>query len=156
MIATVIDEIDREIIRALQGNGRLTQRELGRKVGLSPNAAAARVQRLTSAGVIIGFHAEVDHAALGRPMEASVDLWLTSQDFRPQFRQAVQADDRIIDCVHLTGPVDFRVRARVASPEDLYDLLNNLRDVAHVQQTDSRLILEVVPTYEEVTDAKRR
>ncbi len=155
MTITVIDDIDREIIRALQADGRLTQRELGRKAGLSPNAAAARVQRLTSSGVITGVHAAVDHAALGRPMEASVDLWLTSQDFRPQFRRAVQADDRIIDCVHLTGPVDFRIRARVASPEDLYDLLNNLRDAGHVQQTDSRLILEVVPTYEEA-DAKPR
>ncbi len=145
----MIDDIDREIIGALRSDGRLTQRELGRKVGLSPNAAAARVQRLTSSGVITGFRAEVDHAALGRPIEASIDIWLTSQEYRPDFRRTVLADDRIVECVHLTGPVDFRLRARVASPEDLYDLLNSLRDNGHAQQTDSRLILEVFPIAEE-------
>lgn len=145
MIFIVIDDIDRDILRQLQKDSRLTQRELGRSVGLSPNAAAARVQRLTSEGVITGFHIAVDHGALGRPMQASIDVWLSSQDLRPTFAQTVQADDRITECVHLTGPVDFRIRAQVGSAEDLNDLLTNLRVNGGAQQTDSRLILEVIP-----------
>jgi len=74
--STVIDDVDSEIIRALQANARLSNVELGRAVGLSPNAAGARLQRLIQRGIISGFHAAVDHAALGRPIEASIDIWL--------------------------------------------------------------------------------
>ena len=141
----MIDEIDRDILRLLQSDARLTQRELGRAVGLSPNAAGARVQRLVRQGVITGFHAHVDHAALGRPMEATIDVWQHDNRDREAFYQLVVADDRIVECFHLTGPLDFRVRARVASPEDLNDLLSTMQTVGAVRQTDSRLVLEQIP-----------
>ena len=142
---TVIDEIDRDIIRELQIDARLTQRELGRAVGLSANAAGARVQRLVRLGVITGFHAHVDHAALGRPIEATVDVWQHDNRDREAFYRLVVADDRIVECFHLTGPLDFRIRVRVASPEDLNDLLLTMQTTGGVRQTDSRLVLEQIP-----------
>jgi len=125
----------------------MTQRELGRAVGLSPNAAAARMQRLADRGVIARFTIAVDHATLGRPIEATVDVWMKEGHDRQPFREIVADDERITECFHLTGPLDFRLRARVASTNDLNDLLNRLRDEGGVRQTDSRLILErISPT----------
>jgi len=141
----VIDDLDREILGALQSNGRLTQRELGRKVGLSANAAGARVQRLVDRGIIRGFQARVDHAALGRPMEASIDVWQKDDHDRTAFIDLVADDDRIVECFHLTGPLDFRIRARVASTEDLNDLLGRMHQEGGVRTTDSRLVLEQIP-----------
>ncbi len=141
----MIDDLDTDILRALQSDGRLTQRELGRKVGLSPNAAGARVQRLTDRGIITGFHAQVDHAALGRPMEASIDVWQKDDHDRKAFVDLVAEDDRIVECFHLTGPLDFRIRARVASTEDLNDLLGTMHREGGVRTTDSRLVLEQIP-----------
>lgn len=141
----MLDEIDQEILSALHVRGRLSHRELGRLVGLSANAAGARVQRLVERGVISGFRAVIDHAALGRPIEASIDVWQKEDRDRESFMAFVADDDRVVECFHLTGPLDFRVRARVASPEDLNDLLRRMQQDGGVRQTDSRLVLEHVP-----------
>ncbi|MGI9608486.1 MAG: Lrp/AsnC family transcriptional regulator [Acidimicrobiales bacterium] len=138
----MIDQIDSDILRQLRINSRVTNRELGRAVGLSPNAAGARVQRLVERGVITGFHVGIDHSALGRPIEASIDVWQHDDRDRDAFDRLVREDDRIIECFHLTGPLDYRVRARVASPEDLNDLLTRMQIEGGVRQTDSRLVLE--------------
>ena len=142
----MIDQIDRDIIRSLRDNARLTHRELGRKVGLSPNAAGVRIQRLVERGLIRRFTIELDHAALGRPIEALIDIWQDEQRDRAAFHRLVAEDERVVECVYLTGPLDFRVRARVASPEDLNDLLVYMQTNGGVRQTDSRLVLDHVPT----------
>ncbi len=139
-----LNEIDQEIVRELVKNGRLSNRDLGAIVGLSPNAAGARVQKLVERGVITGFHAAIDHSALGRPIEASIDLWQNIPRDTEALSRVVADDDRITECFHPTGPVDYRLRVRVASPEDLNDLLYRLRAEGDSRQTDSRLILERV------------
>jgi Lrp/AsnC family leucine-responsive transcriptional regulator len=124
----------------------MTHRELGRAIGLSANAAGARLQRLITNGVIAGFRAEVNHIALGRPIEATIDVWLNDYHDREPLTALVADDARVIECFHLTGPLDFRLRARVASTDDLNDLLKRFRDEGGVRQTDSRLVLEHIPT----------
>ncbi|MFT7474924.1 MAG: Lrp/AsnC family leucine-responsive transcriptional regulator [Verrucomicrobiales bacterium] len=124
----------------------MTHRELGRAIGLSANAAGARLQRLITNGVISGFRAEVNHMALGRPIEVTIDLWLNDYHEREPLTALVADDARVVECFHLTGPLDFRLRARVASTDDLNDLLNRFRDQGGVRQTDSRLVLEHIPT----------
>ncbi len=57
----MLDDIDRSILRHITSNGRATHRELGKAVGLSPNAAGARLARLVDQGVIRGFEAIIDH-----------------------------------------------------------------------------------------------
>ncbi len=141
-----MDDIDRAIISHLAIDGRATHRELARAVGLSPNAAGARLARLLDSGVITGVHAAVDPAAIGKPLAASMDIWLNQRDNDQGFIDFVATDDRVIDAFHLTGPVDYRLEARVASPDDLEDLLKQLRDQADVRQTDSRLILSRLVT----------
>lgn len=153
MFSTVIDEIDRAIIRHLQRDGRATQRELGRAVGLSPNAAGARLARLVEHGVITGFTARVDHAALGRPLEVSIDIWLEHRPSDVDFLEVVADDERIIDAISITGPVDFRLRAQVASPDDLEALLMRLRNQGRVRQTDSRIVMSHAATAPAVAEA---
>lgn len=127
----------------MQSDGRISLRDLGADVGLSPNATGVRVNRLIADGVISGIHARVDHAKLGRPLEAFVDCWLASREEErwAVFEAHVRADDRIIDAVHLTGKVDFRLQVVVASPADLDDLLSSLKRDAGIAETDTRLIL---------------
>ena len=124
----------------------MTQIELGRAVGLSPNAAGARMSRLIERKVITGFGARINHEALGRPIEASIDVWIDDMRNQELFAGFILADDRCTECFHLTGRLDFRLRVRVASSDDLNDLLDDLRDLAGVRQTDSRLILAHLPT----------
>ncbi len=143
----MIDEIDRAIIGTLQEDGRMSYRDLGERVGLSANAAGSRVHRLRSEGVITGIHAHVDHAALGRGLEAFVDCWLESRDPEhwDRFVDHILSDDRVIDAVHLTGKVDYRLRVVVASAAELDELLGDLRTRAGIGETDTRLILRRYP-----------
>lgn len=148
MESTVIDQIDRSIIRTLQDDGRLSFRDLGATVGLSPNATGARVSRLLDQGLITGIHAHVDHAKLGRPLEGYVDCWLKNREESDwqRFEDFASTDERVIDLVHLTGKVDYRLRVVVASPADLDDLLMSMKQVGGIAETDTRLILRRYPT----------
>lgn len=143
----VIDDIDRQIIRILQQDGRLAHREIGDRVGLSPNATGVRVKRLLDDGIISGVHARVNHAALGRGVEAFIDCWLEERgpEQWERFRAHVEGDERILDAVHLTGKVDYRLRVVVASPSELDDLLDSLRRRGGIGETDTRLILRRFP-----------
>jgi len=143
VVSTVIDAIDGLIIRVLQRDGRLSYREIGQEVGLSPNATGVRVGKLIADGVITGVHARVDYSKLGRPLEAFVDCWLDDRDAArwEAFTEHIQRDDRIIDAVHLTGKVDYRLRVVAADPEELDEILGELRRSAGIGETDTRLIL---------------
>lgn len=72
-----LDQIDRDILTLLQADGRLTGAEVGRRVGLSQPAASARIQRLEKNGVIAGYRAIVNPAALGLNIHAVVRLRTT-------------------------------------------------------------------------------
>jgi Lrp/AsnC family leucine-responsive transcriptional regulator len=69
-----MDMVDRRLIAELQADGRLSFNELSRRVNLSSPAVAERIRRLTSAGVITGYHAHVDLAGAGRPVTALVQV----------------------------------------------------------------------------------
>ncbi len=120
----------------------MSQRELGQAIGLSPNAAGARMQRLIDKRVITGFTTVVNHAALGRTIEAIIDVWLNEERDSEALQSIVETDERIVECLHPTGPLDFIIRAHVESTDDLFALLSRLREDGGVRQTDSRLILE--------------
>lgn len=137
----MLDEIDKLILRHVARDGRATHRELGRAAGLSPNAAGARLARLIERGVISGVHAQIDQGALGRPLEVTMDVWLEHRPNDTSFIDLVANDDRVVDAIHITGPVDYRLHVRVAAPEDLEDLLAKMRSEAGVKQTDSRIVM---------------
>lgn len=144
--ATVVDEIDRRIIRTMQANGRMSVKDLGQEVGLSANATGVRVGRLMGEGIITGVHAQVDHALLGRGLEAYVDCWLAERgeaDWE-RFEQYVADDDRVLEAVHITGKVDYRLQVVVASPSELDAFLRGLKRDANVAETDTRLVLRRV------------
>src|SRR4051794_41871862 len=75
-----MDGLDRAILRQLQDDGRLTNVELAERVRLSPSPCLRRVRALEAAGVIRGYHADIDPAAVNRGFEATVHVELTLKD----------------------------------------------------------------------------
>ena len=98
-----LDSVDREILGILQSDGRISWQMLGDRVHLSPNAAAERVRRLMREGVITGFRAEINHAALGRTLEAVIDARMPHTK---GFDDAATKRDDILWAAHVTGESD--------------------------------------------------
>lgn len=115
-----LDSLDRRILRALQANGRITYDELAAEVGLSPSAALRRVKRLEESGVIAGYVALVRAEAVGLGLTAYVNVRLEKQAESSKrnpmdlFRAAVQAWPEVVECVSLTGEMDYLLRVLVA------------------------------------------
>jgi len=116
-----MDRIDARILRALQTDSSRPVAELAREVGLSASACHRRVKLLEESGVIAGYAARLDRAALGFSIQAFVEITLNSQSQEAlnSFETAVMRFDEILECHLTTGQADYilRVVARdVAGP----------------------------------------
>ncbi len=119
----------------------MSYRELGEIVGLSPTAAAARVDRLIEANVIEGFGARINRRALGDVLHAFVDIKFTQSSCKDEFVEMIETMDQITSAVHITGPFDCAIDAWVSSPEDLADMLANLKSTGNVAEIQTQLVL---------------
>ncbi len=115
-----MDEKDRQIVAALQDNGRLTNQELSERVNLSPSPCLRRVRLLEEGGIIKGYTAVVDEAAYGLPITAFVRIRLErhTQAAIAAFERKVRDIDTIIDCYVMTGDADYLLRVLVESLQD--------------------------------------
>jgi Lrp/AsnC family leucine-responsive transcriptional regulator len=110
-----MDAIDRKILRALARKARLTNAELAEEVGLSPSPCWTRVKRLEQAGVIQGYHALLDQAALGLPDTVFLEVMMERHDdtHLARFEEAVLAIPEVLECWLVTGEYDYMLKAAV-------------------------------------------
>lgn len=115
-----MDAKDRQIIAALQQNGRLTNQELSERVSLSPSPCLRRLRILEDAGIIKGYTAVVDEQAYGLPITVFVRIRLErhTEDVVATFEQKIRRIDAILDCYVMTGNADYLLRVLVESLED--------------------------------------
>ncbi|MET9200739.1 Lrp/AsnC family transcriptional regulator [Gordonia sp. NPDC003585] len=130
-----LDATDRALLRLLQTDARMPNNELAQRVGIAPSTCHGRVRRLIDSGVIRGFFADVDPAAVGRPLRAMVAVSLQS-DARGQIRRFVgeiATHDEVIDVFFLAGTDDYLLHVATADTETLrqfVEMLNGRREVA--------------------------
>jgi len=106
---TELDEIDRRILSAVQADGRISNQTLSERVHLSPSACHRRVARLEAAGVIVGYTARIDPAALGRGTVVFVHVTLERQNREGMdaFEGAVRACPDVVRCHLMSGDADY-------------------------------------------------
>jgi Lrp/AsnC family leucine-responsive transcriptional regulator len=132
------DGVDRQLIEALRANARATFAELARLVGLSAPAVHERVGKLESSGVITGYHAAVEPAALGLGVSALVGILQGDRGDPDRIYAALQAMPEIEDCWFVAGEETFVVKVRVpdmTSLEQVIGALNRIRGVARTRTT---------------------
>ena len=138
-----MDSTDSIILGILREDARISFSELGRRIGLSTNASAARVRRLESTGLILGYRAvlaaDVPDPTSG--LEAFIDVRLHADTDSASFLVWARAEPSIRDAVHVTGPYDYLVQAVVADTTALDGLLRRLKKDAGAIQTQTRLAL---------------
>lgn len=143
--AAVIDEIDRRILTALQADARVPNSALADAVGIAPSTCHGRVRRLQELGVIRGFHADIDPAAIGLPLQAMVSVTLRSgaRGKIRQFVEQIRRRQQVIDVYFLAGADDFIIHVAARDTDDLRSfVVDNLNADADVAGTQTSLIFE--------------
>ena len=143
----LMDVLDREILRHLQDDGRLTNVELAERVRLSPSPCLRRVRALERAGVIRGYHADIDPAAVGRGFEVTVHVELTLKDRATveAFEVGIAAFHEVVECRRMFGLPDYVVRVAVADQaayEAFY--MNKLAELPGLARVNSQFTMKMV------------
>lgn len=140
-----IDDVDRRILAALHADARIANSALAEAVGIAPSTCHGRVRRLQDAGVIRGFHADIDPAAIGLPLQAMVSVSLRSgaRGKIRQFVQQIRRRPQVIDVYFLAGADDFIIHVAARDTDDLRSfVVDNLNADADVAGTQTSLIFE--------------
>jgi DNA-binding Lrp family transcriptional regulator len=136
------DSITLALLRELQKDARQTNKALAEKVGVAPSTCLERVRELQARGVIRAFRADVDPAAIGRPMEAILSI-----QQRAAHRKAIEAlleeTARLPETVRvmaLTGTTDFIIHVAVRDMGHLRDIVWRLTERREVGRVQSSLV----------------
>lgn len=144
MAARLFDSIDRQILSALQDDGRITNVELAARVGLTAPPCLRRVRALEEAGVIHGYHAELDAAAIGYAITVFAMVSLKSQaepDLRA-FEAHVAKIDAVRECHMLNGEIDFILKVVARDLQEFQTLLTTqLTTAPHVEHVKTSLTI---------------
>lgn len=135
-----MDDIDRQLVRLLVADGRLSYQELARMVLLSANSTADRVRRLRQSGTIAGYHAEFNLASVGCTLHALTDLKLKEHVAREDFEDALEGVPQVLSAMHTTGEFDYQLRIACTGTPDLQDLVDTVRRLG-AREVQSRIVL---------------
>src|SRR3954468_24530643 len=104
-----LDPVDTKLLRILAEDARIPNNALAERVGIAPSTCLTRVRALRERGVIRGFHADVDPAATGRPLQAMVSVRLQAAARRRmrEFEEFVTSLPEVRDCFFLAGVDDY-------------------------------------------------
>lgn len=136
-----MDSVDQRIIASLVTDGRASYAEVGARVSLSAPAVKRRVDRLRAAGIIRGFTAVVDPAAVGWTTEAFVELFCTGRTTPAQIAAATKRHPEVIGSYTVSGEADALVHLRAADIAHLEQALERLRAEPFVTSTRSMIVL---------------
>ena len=140
-----IDAISRQILRELSRDGRISNLDLAERIGLSPSACLRRVQELERAGVISGYRAILNPAALGVGFVAyiGVGLSLHTKAAQEGFEKALQQVPEVAECHKITGTIEYLLRVECADLPS-YKIFHTevLGTLSHVASITSYVVMD--------------
>lgn len=143
-----LDDIDLAILAKLATNARITNAALAAHIGVAESTSTKRLRALRASGIIAGFTAQLNLAALGFPIQAVIKVRMSShnRDRVLQFHTALTKIPGVLTAFHVAGEDDYLVHVAVASPEELRDLvLNHINVHRGMGHTQTQLVFSVLP-----------
>jgi Lrp/AsnC family transcriptional regulator, leucine-responsive regulatory protein len=140
--SNLLDTTNLRLLGELQANARLGIAELGRRVGMSAPAVAERVQRLERAGVISGYHAELDPRALGYGVSAIVRIRPSPGQLQ-RIPEIARETPAVVECYRITGEDCYLMKLHLRSIDELEETLDYF--TPHGQTTTSIIHSTPVP-----------
>jgi DNA-binding Lrp family transcriptional regulator len=138
-----LDEIDLKILHEIQSDGRITNVELAKRVGISPPPCLRRVKALEDAGYIQGYRGLLDPQLLGFDVTVFASVHLSSQadaDLRA-FEQFVRNEPLVRECWMLSGEVDFILKCVAPDMATFHHFVAHLTAAPHVRNVRTSLVL---------------
>jgi DNA-binding Lrp family transcriptional regulator len=143
--ATELDEVDVALLRALERDGRTTNADLAATAGVAPSTALVRTRALQSRGVVRGIHAELEPAAVGRPLQALIAVRLHGHTHAhvDAFRTMAPGLPGVIQVFHVAGQDDYLIHVAAADADALRALiLDHVTSHPAVRATQTQLVFE--------------
>ncbi len=142
-----LDKIDRMILNILREDGRITNSELAKRIGLSPAPTLERIKKLERNGIITGYFTRMNPQKIGFGVETFVEVVLSrhKQSNIVEFMEAVKKIPEITGCFHITGKADFMLKVSVeniAAYENF--LLHKLSTIPGLQHVETMIIMRRV------------
>jgi Lrp/AsnC family transcriptional regulator, leucine-responsive regulatory protein len=150
---TSLDQKDYDILRLLQGNAKLTVREIASKVHLSPTPVHERIKRLEQDGVIKKYAALLNKQKVNKGFLVICYVSLTEHNKKAgkAFIDAIQNFNEVIECYNISGDFDFMLKIAAVSMEDYYAFyLEKLSEIKGIGQTRSTFVMGVIKETHEV------
>lgn len=147
MTKNAIDDIDMKILAVLKAEGRISNLDLAERIGLSATPCSRRVKRLEDSGIIDGYGARINAAAIGQGVSVLVNVRLSRQapSDIDAFMAAIHRLPEITECLLVTGNVDYVLKVQTKDTAALRDfVLKELKTIPSVSETSTTLILDVV------------
>jgi DNA-binding Lrp family transcriptional regulator len=143
-----LDDIDLAILAELAADARITNAALAARTGVAESTSIKRLRALRASGIVKGFTAQLNLAALGFPIQAVIKVRMSghNRDHVLQFHAALAKIPGVLTAFHVAGEDDYLVHAAVASPEELRDLvLNHINVHRGIGHTQTQLVFSVLP-----------
>lgn len=135
----LLDDIGWQLLGLLQEHARLSFKELGQRVGLAPSSVAERIHRMEEAGILLGYHAEIDLEKVGFSVMAFIRMSTPGQN-SARIAMLLAALPEILECYRLTGSEAFLLKVCVASVKQLEVLIDQLSQYG---QPTTSLVLSI-------------
>jgi DNA-binding Lrp family transcriptional regulator len=139
-----LDDTDRAILQLLQTDGRISNADVARRVGLSAPATHARVKRLEDAGVIRQYATVLDRETLGFDMVCYINVSLQLHQFEAieRFKELVRDMPEVLECHHITGEFDYLLKAVFRNRNELQQfIVNRLTPIPGMARINTSLVL---------------
>ncbi|NBA86175.1 winged helix-turn-helix transcriptional regulator [Emticicia sp. CRIBPO] len=144
MAVNKLDQIDHKLLEILQSNGKITNAQLSKEIGLSPAPTLERVKKLENSGIIESYHAQIDREKVGLGVMTFVQVTLSGhrKSITEAFVDTIERVPEIIECHHVTGSCDFLLKViakDIASYQRL--IMETINEIEVVASTQTMVIL---------------
>jgi Lrp/AsnC family transcriptional regulator, leucine-responsive regulatory protein len=139
-----LDRIDVQLLALLQENGRISQHDLAKAVGLSAPAVAERLRKLEDRGIIKRFTALLDAKKLGWDITAFIFVGMAGSRYYPEFLERVDETPQVVECHSVTGQGSHLLKIRAENTAALEALLAEIQAWSGVQWTTTSIVLSTV------------
>ena len=127
-----LDDSDREILRLLMQNARISIKEIAEKVYLTSPTVSSRIRRMEKAGIIQGYQPQINYSALGYTIKAFINLEVDPAD-KKEFYPFIKSIPNVIECSCVTGDYSMLIEVAYRYSEELDHLINELQKFGHTK-----------------------